>query len=203
MERFRAIVARRLGLSFEDHRVPAIAALIGRRATATGGVDAWLARLEDARDEELRALIPQLTVGETYFFRNPDQFRALVGEALPARLRDKPPGEPLRILSAGCASGEEPYSIAIAAAGATPPGRPISIVAIDVNPAAIEKARRARYSTWALRETSSDQRARWFRADGAEHALDPAVAAMVSFEERNLVDDDPSFWQPRSFDVVF
>ncbi len=67
----------------------------------------------------------------------------------------------------------------------------------------LERAARAKYSPWALRETSPDVKARWFRPDGRDFALDPVVRAMVSFEERNLTVDDPLFWRIEAFDVVF
>ena len=79
VERFRALVARRLGLAFDEGRMPLLEQVLVRRAdgAGAGGVDAYLARIEaDGAGRELRALAPELTVGETYFFRNADQFSA-------------------------------------------------------------------------------------------------------------------------------
>ena len=206
LERFRAAITRRLGLSFDESRLPSLHEVLQRRSSATpGGVQGLLARVEGpvAWRDELRALAPELTIAETYFFRNPDHFRALLGVALPARLLARPPGAALRLLSAGCASGEEAYSLGIALHGALEPGREVSICGIDLNPKILEKAARARYSRWALRGTPAEVRSRWFRAEGQDFVLDASVRAMVTFEERNLTEDDPVFWQPGRYDVIF
>jgi len=111
----------------------------------------------------------------------------------------------LRILSAGCASGEEAYSLAIllhrhAAALA---GWAVEVVGVDANRDFLARAASARYSHWSLRETPPDVRARHFRAEGGDFVLDDAIRHAVVFEERNLVDDDPAFWHAQTFDVVF
>jgi len=108
------------------------------------------------------------------------------------------------VLSAGCASGEEPYSIAMTLRSL--PGdaaRGTTIRAVDVNPAMLAIARRGRYRAWSLRETPPAMRARWFRAEGDLLALDDAIRAAVAFEERNLGADDPALWTPGAYDVVF
>ena len=67
----------------------------------------------------------------------------------------------------------------------------------------IDKARRGRYSAWALRETPEEDRQRWFRADGRDFVLDPQIRASVRFEERNLVEDDSELWKHGAYDVIF
>lgn len=204
-ERFRAIVARRLGLAFDDGKLPVLAELVARRLDATGlGLESYLAALERAPlGDELGVLARELTVGETYFFRNADQFRALVESALPDRVKVPRANHELRILSAGCASGEEPYSIAIAAREAIPdPSWTVSIRAVDANSDALSRARRGRYSTWALRETSEARR-RHFQLREREIVLDPAVREAVAFELANLADDDVALWAPEHYDVIF
>jgi chemotaxis protein methyltransferase CheR len=209
VERFRAAVAERLGLQFEDGKLDHLAEVLRQRIEESGcdGFASYLCCLLSPATghEELRALARRLTVAETYFFRNPDQFRALADLVLPDRARAAWPGRPLRILSAGCASGEEAYSLAILVREHLPelPCSGVKIHGIDVNTAMIDKAVRARYSTWSLRDTPADLRDRYFRADGRELALDDAVRTMASFEARNLVEDDPVFWQQDAFDVVF
>lgn len=202
---FQDLVEQRLGLRIEDARLGFLAELLRRRLDSAGIEPAvYLNRFGvDWTRGEIGALARELTVPETYFFRGTDQFRALAQIALPGRLAAARARE-LRILSAGCASGEEAYSIAIvareAAAGSA---APLSIQAIDVNPAVIRKARQARFSNWAFRETAPDMRERWFRRAGAEFQLDDGIRSAVTFHERNLVDDDPEFWWPGSWDIVF
>lgn len=83
------------------------------------------------------------------------------------------------------------------------PSWEIEIRAVDLNPAALEKAGRARYSAWALRETPIDIRSKWFRADGHDFVLDDAVRAAVKIEPANLAGDDPNLWQAAHYDVIF
>jgi chemotaxis protein methyltransferase CheR len=202
--RFGALLARKLGLNLEDRTV-ALGELLRRRAVAHD-LEGYLARLE-APDSgaELRRLAPDLTVGETYFFRNFAQAQAFEEVALPACIQARSAQRKLRILSAGCASGEEPYSLAIALQRRLIDlgGWTIQLKAFDVNPLMIAKAAEARYSAWSLRETPAELRDRYFRCEGRDYLLDDAVRRMVSFEERNLVEDDPLFWQEGAFDIVF
>ncbi len=208
VERFRSVILERLGLRFDDGKLGDLAELLARRTEETScDRSTYLAGLQSTAatgTAELRTLARALTVNETYFFRNAEHLRALAEVALPACRRANPSRRPLRILSAGCASGEEAYSLAILARDTLEPaGLPVSIHGIDVNPAMIERAARARYSTWALRETPAPIQARYFRANGREMILDEELRKTVSFEERNLVDDDHAFWRPESFDVIF
>ncbi len=206
IERFRTAIHGRLGLRFDDGKLDFLAEVLVRRLEATGQPPtSYVGELEGpgAPEPELRALARELTVTETYFFRNAEQFRALTEAALPDRMRADPGRRPLRILSAGCASGEEAYTLAILARSPELVGCPLSICGVDVNPAMLERAARARYTSWALRETPSDIQGRYFRADGRELVLDEDVRRRVTFEERNLVVDDPTFWRPSAFDVIF
>jgi chemotaxis protein methyltransferase CheR len=143
-------------------------------------------------------------VPETYFFRNHEQFRVLTEVIIPERQRTPAVPKNLRFLSAGCASGEEPYSIAITAREVmTDPSWTVTIRAVDINPAVLARARRARYSAWALRETPADIQRKWFRADKRDMLLDDSVRGAVRFDERNLTLDDPDLWRPSAYDAVF
>jgi chemotaxis protein methyltransferase CheR len=207
VERFREIVASRLGLSFDDSKLAFLADVLNRHRDSIGlGSAAYLGRLESPRQaqEELRALAAELTVNETYFFRNADQFRALARNVLPSRMTARAGQRQIRVLSAGCASGDEAYSLAILLRETVPvPSWTISILAVDISPTMLEKARRARYSPWSLRETQPELQHRWFSRDGGDFLLDRAIRDAVVFEERNLVEDDPDLWKPDSYDVVF
>ena len=206
LDRFRSAIARRLGLFFDDGKLPFLSEILQRRldATRTVGVQ-YLADLElDGSRDELRALAAELTVGETYFFRNREQFCALTELVLPELIAARSATRRLSLLSAGTASGEEAYSLAIAIREqAIGPGWDVSIRGIDVNSVALGKAERARYSPWSLRETPAELQERWFKADGREHVLDDSIRRAVVFEERNLADDDPDWWAAASCDVVF
>jgi chemotaxis protein methyltransferase CheR len=204
VDRFRAAIARGLGLQFDDTRSGFLEEVLRRRVETTrGGSAAYLAQLETEPSKELREIAREVTVGETYFFRNNDQFRAFAEICVPERIQAQAPHRRLRMLSAGCASGEEAYSLSILAQQIAGPTWDLSILAVDVNPSMLERARRARFSQWALRETTPEVQRRWFRADGAESILDEAARALVRFEERNLTEDDHRLWPPETYDIVF
>lgn len=209
IQRFRALVARRLGLHYGDDRLDLLAEVLRERLDALGdaGPAAYFQRLASppsARDE-WRAIAARLSVPETYFLRYAAHFRAFAEVVLPDRVEARRAVRRLRILSAGCASGEEPYSLAIAVREHLPDlaSWDVAIHGVDVNPVALAKAARGRYSVWSLRETPAGVRARYFRQEGRDFVLDDAIRAAVSFEERNLADDDPHFWWPDVYDVVF
>lgn len=205
-QRFRAAVGQKIGLRFDDAKLTFLSTVLQRRLNDRGqDGDSYLWELEyEPPDAELAALARELTVGETYFFRNNEQFRALAEVVLPDRMRARREHRELRLLSAGCSSGEEPYSMAMVA-GETiaDPSWRVSVRAVDLNPCAIERAVRGRYSTWALRETPADIRVKRFREDGRDVTLDDTVRAMVTFEQANLASENPSLWQPAAYDVIF
>jgi chemotaxis protein methyltransferase CheR len=207
IESFRDIVVHGLGLTYDDGKLGQLAEVLRRRMDSVGSprFGTYVAHLASSRRQELRALAEQLTVNETFFFRDSDSLRAFSEVVLPACVRARGPDRRLRILCAGCASGEEPYSLAILVREALPDlaAWDVKITAFDVNATVLARASEARYSNWSLRATSSDYRRRFFRQEGERFILDPAVQKMVTFQERNLVDDDPSFWQSLGCDVVF
>jgi len=196
----RARVADSLGLHVAEGRLGDLAELLGRRvASRRVTVGQYLHELASAgaAHPEWRHLAPALTVGETYFFRHREQLRAFTEVVLPATRAP-------RILSAGCASGEEPYTLAMLLRGeGTDVGGGAFVRAFDLNPTALQRAARGRYARWSLRETPEEMRRRWFTEDGSDLVLDASIRAMVTFEERNLARDDLAAWAPGSYDVVF
>src|SRR5690606_4482817 len=131
-------------------------------------------------------------------------FRALADVVLPERFRARRSERVLRILSLGCASGEEAYSLAMTARARTPvQDWQITVIGIDVNAAALEKARRARYSAWSLRATPDGEIARWFRRAGRTYILDERIRDAVRFEQQNLAADSAARPLPDDCDVVF
>ena len=201
--RFRALIAQRLGLQLGEAGHAPLVDVLARRIAATAlDPEDYLDELARARlDGELGAVAEAVTIGETYLFRGAEQLRALTQVALPALAGGRAVGQPIQILSAGCASGDEPYSIAIAVRDA-PAAWSVAIRAVDANRASLAQARRARYRAWALRETPLEIQRRYFRPAGRDFVLDEAMRGAVAFEHRNLI-DDPVLWAPASHDVVF
>jgi chemotaxis protein methyltransferase CheR len=209
IECFRGLVAERLGLSFEDGKLDFLADVLRQRMEDTGChlFSAYQKRISSFAGErgEICALAEQLTVGETYFFRYAEHFQAFAEVVLPHRIQARGGDRRLRILSAGCASGEEPYSLAILIRERFPElaSWDIEILGLDVNSSMVGKAKRAQYTPWSLRETPDDLRLKYFRGHGRDFQLDEAVRSAVTFEERNLAVGDPLFWQRDAFDAVF
>jgi len=208
LTRFRDLMTRRLGLQLDDGKSAFLAEVLDRRVKAArSSVEDYLCFLESSGGarEELRLLAGELTVAETYFFRHAPQMEAFAEVALPDRVQVQSHCRRLRILSAGCASGEEAYSLAMLVREHLPDAETweVSIRGFDVNPAVLEKAVRAQYSAWSLRETTEALSRRWFRAEGRHFAVDDSIRTMVTFEESNLTEDDPMLWRPGAFDVVF
>jgi chemotaxis protein methyltransferase CheR len=207
LERLRRAVGDHLGFAFEDDELEQLGHTLRARvaALALPSFDAYLTRLKSGtyRAEETAALAELFAVTETFFCRNQEQIQALVDAVLPRRAPME--SRRLRIVSAGCASGEEPYSIAIALREALPDldSWDVKIFALDVNQRALERAERARYSAWSLRATPEPIKARYFTQAGSEFVLDERVQRLVEFREHNLADPEPLFLRALAADAIF
>jgi chemotaxis protein methyltransferase CheR len=195
LARFAGAVAAQLGLRLDLERAGAV---VERRAAAhREPVAAYLDRLAASDPAELGAVAGELVVGETYFLRHVEQLRAFSEIAAPDRLaRGR-----LRVLSAGCSSGEEPYTLAMLLHEAWP-GAAFTIHAIDLDARAIARARDGRYSRWSLRAITPAFEQRWFRRNGDEVVVAPEIRAAVTFDRANLL-DDAELDAPGRWDVVF
>ncbi len=209
IERFRSYLSSRLGLQFEAGAIVDLELVLEERLRKLGydNVAPYFHHLESplARENELRALAEQLTVGETHFFRHPDLIRAFSEVALRDCIQAHSQDRRLRILSAGCASGEEPYTLAMMVRDHLPSldNWEVGIRGIDINHSLIEKAKKATYSRWSLRETPAPVKERYFRQVGSEYSVIDPIRQMVVFEERNLLDQAHGLWQTESFDIIF
>jgi chemotaxis protein methyltransferase CheR len=184
----------------------ALAARLDELGPAVRDAAAYVALLKgDAGDDELRRLLPLVTVGKTSFFRDERQFRAL--EALLPELvrRRKAGGRKLAIWSAGCATGEEPYSIAMTAAEAGAGPDDLDLLATDVNPEAIAFATRGAYDARRVREVPPALLARHFDADGERYRVQAHLRRyLAAIRPHNLV--SAVFPRPADgggWDVVF
>jgi chemotaxis protein methyltransferase CheR len=183
------LIRRRTGLIFPASRRASFASALARasRRAGNGDPDDYLARL-GVHPPLLEALVDEITVGETYFFREPRQFDVIREAILPALAVGHPARRPLRVWSAASATGEEPYTLAIVLreqgwAGNT------HLVATDLSVRALAAARRARYSRWSLRGVSDLVIATYFRPDGERFDLVPAIREMVDFRYLNLAEE--------------
>jgi chemotaxis protein methyltransferase CheR len=146
---------------------------------------------------ELDELIEAVRVGESRLFRHRSQIQALVDVVVPAlRAKNR---RAVKVWSAGCAAGEEPYTLAAILSHAMP-GVAITVVATDVSADAIEQAKQARYAASAWNDIPEDFRA-GFSRDGDDVRVDPQIAQLVRFERANLAADE-SYRSPRGCDLV-
>lgn len=154
-------------------------------------------------------LIKWLTVGETHFFRDEKLFKALELEILPKLLGSKSEDrKELRIWSAGCSTGEEPYSIAMALKMIAPDldGSRLSLLATDINPNSLDKAVSGKYTHWSFRGTPDYIKERFFNTDGnGAFKITGEIKSMVTFSRHNLVKDPfpPSELGPGPLHLIF
>jgi chemotaxis protein methyltransferase CheR len=199
--RFGRLVRERLGLHFPESRWVELGYGVQRAFAVSpcSDLDEYydLLRDPDSGSLYMQQLVNAVTVCETHFFRDAAQFDALYEHVLPEIIARRRKLRTLRIWSAGCASGEEPYSIAMLLCELLPDVEQwaITVLATDVNTEGLGRARRAVYSDWAFREERAKQwRSRYFRRHGKRYELLPEVRRIVSFGWLNLAEGDwPSF----------
>ncbi|NOY79067.1 MAG: hypothetical protein GXO76_14540 [Calditrichaeota bacterium] len=142
--------------------------------------------------EEIRLFLDEITVQETYFFRDQGQFQALIEYVLPALIEQKRNrDESLRIWSAGCSTGEEPYTIAIILNEYFQNilDWNILIRATDVNMVALQKAKKGVYRKHSFRGVSESIKSKYFFSEGNSYFLKESIKTMVSFDYFNLASD--------------
>lgn len=183
---------------------------INARTIARADLSAWFNRLDVAvlRDVPLtnarwQRLIHALTIGETYFLRDKQHFQFLRQTALPALVQAQRDADELQltIWCAGCATGEEPYSIAILLYELLPDFAQwsIRIVGTDINQQALDSARAARYRQWSFRDVPADFTRSYFMQDGETQRLVPFIRDCVHFRHGNILHDVPT----TQADIVF
>jgi two-component system CheB/CheR fusion protein len=152
------------------------------------------ARLLEDESQEAQALYKDLLIGVTQFFRDPDSFDTLMRQVIPRIFAGKPPGAPLRVWVPGCASGEEPYSIAMLLREYMQGSKrvhPVQIFATDIDDEALAKARKGIYPERIAEDLSPSRLQQFFvqQEKGYEACLE--LREMCLFSHHNLVKDPP------------
>ncbi|HEX9021200.1 MAG TPA: CheR family methyltransferase [Nitrospirota bacterium] len=147
-------------------------------------------RYDRKREEELAVLVDNLTTNETYFFRENPQLRAFSEEILPELRRTLADRKALRIWSAGCSTGEEPYTIAMLLLESGDWWRDwqVEILGSDINQRVLHTARKGVYKKIAHRATSPEMLARYFIEEKGDYRIIDKVKELVSFSYLNLLD---------------
>lgn len=153
----------------------------------------YLRHLDSVQGQtERESLIQELTIGETYFFRHQEQFAALKDEVFPEILTSQAGQQRLSIWSAGCATGEEPYSLAILLQQHFSQLQhwQVQILGTDINRESLAQAQRAQYRKWSFRNNSEAFQNSCFYPVEQNWELLPSYRKWVRFQQHNLIQDD-------------
>ena len=194
LQRFQALLQEVSGLELPETRLPDLQRAVNRALVATGlaDADALYRHLRDrAGRPSLEVFVGDLTIGETHFFRNRPQFRALEHHILPELIERRRASRRLRVWSAACSTGEEPYSLAILLERLLPDRArwDVRILATDINRTALERARRGQYGTWSFRDVPDDVASAFFVRHGTTLEVAGRIREAVSFAHLNLAAD--------------
>ncbi len=191
-----AILRARTKFDFHCYRKKMLARRLERRMGLSHfeNVAEYLAHLRE-HPEEVKQLVRDLLISVTRFFRDPDAFRTLETEVLAPLIRAKDADAPLRVWVPGCATGEEPYSLAMLLlehrTAARSPCR-LQIFATDVDDHALEVARRGTYPEGVAADVSPERLARFFtRVDESAWQISKQLRETVTFAVQNLIADAP------------
>ncbi len=165
-------------------------------------MDGLIGELRLGREALAEAVTEAMTVNESSFFRDTAMFRTLRETVLPRLVAARAQSKRLRIWSAACAAGQEPYSIAIflSQMGLTREGWNIDLIATDLSGEAIARAEAGRYAACEIERGLDPHAMRYFRRERSEWVVDAALRRMVTFKRFNLLD---SFGWLDDMDIVF
>ncbi len=196
------LVRRRSAIQLDagkEYLVESRLAPLARRAGL--GIDDFVRAVRAAPSEHERDLVVEaLTTNETSWFRDGAPFVALHQHIVPALTAAAPPSR-LRVWSAACSTGQEPYSIAMTLLDALPPQTGADILATDLSEQVLARARAGLYSQLEVdRGLPSAMRARHFQAEGSEWRISEELRGAVRFARHNLLDAPPA---GQAFDLIF
>jgi chemotaxis protein methyltransferase CheR len=170
------------------------------RSAAVPDVDAYVTALRSSpHPARLELVVDALTTNETSWLRDNQPYQALLDHVVPT-LRSSGDTGPLRVWSAACSSGQEPYSIAMVLADVVPPSR-LRILATDLSAEMLERAKTGRYSQLEVnRGLPASMLVRHFARAGTDWEVVPALRGQVTFRRHNLLEMPPT---DGPFDIVF
>jgi chemotaxis protein methyltransferase CheR len=207
LELFRSLLSSHSGIDFGQHREVMLENSLRRRMTEAGARTLYeyyrMVTAPGTGQRELQTLVDDVSVHETSFFRNLAQFRTLENVALPERvsrhLRERK--RRMRIWSAGCSTGQEPYSIAMSfhATVVLPSSWDLQITATDISAQVVQIARAGLYTQWQLEGLSAETIQRFFDRKGEHYSVRPWARRGVEFVTANVLDGAPG----SDLDVIF
>jgi chemotaxis protein methyltransferase CheR len=159
------------------------------------------------RDEEMRLLLNEITIGETYFFRSQTTMDAVAKIILPKMMTSpsKLSFKKIKIWSAGCSTGEEPYTLAILFLEQLTlkfPGWQFEVTATDLNENSIAKCKEGLYAEYAVRNLNPHMRAKYFKQEGPLYRVKNEPRSFIKFQRLNLQDQSKMLFM-KGFDLIF
>ena len=194
-ENLLVFLQQQRGFDFTGYKRPSLMRRVTRRLQSLGlaGFDAYIEYLE-AHPDEFARLFNTILINVTSFFRDPHAWDWIAQKVVPEILRSKGPHDPVRVWSAGCASGEEAYSIAMLlaeAAGAEAFRERVKVYATDADEQALAQARLATYSARQVEDVPEPLRERYFEPSHARYVFRGDLRRSVIFGRHDLVSEAP------------
>lgn len=195
LQQVLALVRVRTGHDFSRYKRSTVARRIARRMQIVGVAELGAyVELVRAEPREAAALLDDLLINVTRFFRDPEVFERLAADVIPRLFDGKGPLDRVRVWSVGCATGEEAYSLAIllleeAARRPTPPQ--VQVFASDLHERSLRHAREGLYPAAIREDVSDDRLQRFFRRDDGGYRITKALRDVVVFAQHNLLQDPP------------
>jgi chemotaxis protein methyltransferase CheR len=204
----RHVIAENAGIVLGSNKRQLVQGRLARRLRELGlpSYEAYCNHVRESGPEELVDLINALTTNVTSYFRENHHFEALASYMLPEAMQRNSATRRLRIWSAGCSTGEEPYCLAMVAAEVVPasPRWDMKILATDIDSDVVATAQRGIYPIDRLKAVSQDRLRRFFRKGTGEEAanaiVNPELAKLISFQPLNLLQTWPMHGP---FDIIF
>lgn len=206
-DELRAFIYDQTGIYFRDNKRYLLESQVGRRLKKLGlsSFEQYVELVQNGRRRtELPALVNAITINETFFFRHPKQYEAIAEEVIPDVIARRDGQRPVRIWSAACSTGDEPYTIALLIKDKVQrrfPGTPFEILGTDINTEVLKTAREGMYSDYAVRNVPPAYLDKYFTSQGDRYVLSPALREMVRFEHLNLTDRH-AINRFRNFDII-
>ncbi len=211
LAKIRDLIYRTSGIFQPENKFYLLANRCQRRmkVLASGSYADYLDQLNSrtTRDAEMRSLLNEITIGETCFFRNQPQIDAVTKIILPKLVttKSKLAYKKIRMWSAGCSTGEEPYTLALLMSEQVAQklkGWTFEIMATDLNDNSLVKCREGLYSDYALRNTTPQQRDKYFTPQGDLFRVRDEIRANIKFDRLNLQDHSKILFM-KGFDIIF
>jgi chemotaxis protein methyltransferase CheR len=190
-----SLVYNACGIVLGDHKREMVYSRLARRIRALKLNDfkAYLAYLDTHKDQEFDAFINAITTNLTSFFREVHHFEFIKSELIPNLIKANKDTKRVRIWSAGCSTGEEPYSLAMTLNNAFPSNWDVKILATDLDSNVLEKAQKGVYTAANVNGLDATHLKRWFlkSKDGEHYKVKDKLRERISFKRLNLLQDWP------------